>query len=56
MDYLDEERVSIKFGMPLGELIVEFYDQLSRARRDTRRLDYCSTACVPLIWSSLMCW
>ncbi|HEX5167271.1 MAG TPA: translation elongation factor 4, partial [Thermomicrobiales bacterium] len=28
MDYLDEDRVSLKFGMPLGELIVDFYDQL----------------------------
>jgi len=40
MDYLDEERVSIKFGMPLGELIVDFYDQLKSRTQGYASLDY----------------
>lgn len=40
MEYLDEERVSIKFGMPLGELIVDFYDQLKSRTQGYASLDY----------------
>ncbi len=40
MDYLDEERVSMKFGMPLGELIVDFYDQLKSRTQGYASLDY----------------
>jgi GTP-binding protein LepA len=40
MDYLDEDRVSIRFGMPLGELIVDFYDQLKSRTQGYASLDY----------------
>ena len=40
MDYLDEERVSLKFGMPLGEVIVDFYDQLKSRTQGYASLDY----------------
>jgi GTP-binding protein LepA len=40
MEYLDEARVSLSFGMPLGELIVEFYDQLKSRTQGYASLDY----------------
>ncbi|MDQ3548594.1 MAG: translation elongation factor 4 [Chloroflexota bacterium] len=40
MDYLDEDRVALKFGMPLGELIVDFYDQLKSRTQGYASLDY----------------
>jgi GTP-binding protein LepA len=40
MDYLDEDRVSLKFGMPLGEPIVDFYDQLKSRTQGYASLDY----------------
>ncbi|MFW6075568.1 MAG: translation elongation factor 4 [Chloroflexota bacterium] len=40
MEYLDEDRVSLTFGMPLGELIVEFYDQLKSRTQGYASLDY----------------
>ncbi len=36
MEYLDPKRVNLHFEMPLGELIIDFYDQLkSRTSRAT---------------------
>ncbi|HET7037608.1 MAG TPA: translation elongation factor 4 [Thermomicrobiaceae bacterium] len=40
MDYLDEGRVRLSFGMPLGELIVDFYDQLKSRTQGYASLDY----------------
>jgi GTP-binding protein LepA len=40
MIYLDEERVQLKFAMPLGELIVDFYDQLKSRSQGYASLDY----------------
>ena len=40
MEYLDEDRVLLKFGMPLGELIVDFYDQLKSRTQGYASLDY----------------
>jgi GTP-binding protein LepA len=40
MVYLDEERVQLKFDMPLGELIVDFYDQLKSKTQGYASLDY----------------
>ncbi len=40
MEYLDEDRVSMTFGMPLAELIVEFYDQLKSRTQGYASLDY----------------
>ncbi len=57
MDYLDEDRVSLKFGMPLGELIVDFYDQLKSRTQGYASLDYALRrhASRPT-WSSSTCW
>jgi GTP-binding protein LepA len=40
MVYLDEDRVHLKFDMPLGELIVDFYDQLKSRTQGYASLDY----------------
>jgi GTP-binding protein LepA len=40
MVYLDEDRVQLKFDMPLGELIVDFYDQLKSRTQGYASLDY----------------
>ena len=40
MVYLDEERVQLKYDMPLAELIVEFYDQLKSRTQGYASLDY----------------
>ncbi|GIW03596.1 MAG: elongation factor 4 [Thermomicrobiales bacterium] len=40
MIYLDEERVQLKFDMPLSELIVDFYDQLKSRSQGYASLDY----------------
>jgi GTP-binding protein LepA len=40
MIYLDESRVQLKFDMPLGELIVDFYDHLKSRTQGYASLDY----------------
>ncbi|HEU5434690.1 MAG TPA: translation elongation factor 4 [Thermomicrobiales bacterium] len=40
MVYLDEDRVQLKFEMPLGEVIVDFYDQLKSRTQGYASLDY----------------
>jgi GTP-binding protein LepA len=40
MVYLDEERVQLRYDMPLAELIVEFYDQLKSRTQGYASLDY----------------
>jgi GTP-binding protein LepA len=40
MLYLDEDRVQLKFDMPLAELIVDFYDQLKSRTQGFASLDY----------------
>jgi GTP-binding protein LepA len=40
MEYLDEARVHLTFGVPLGELIVDFYDQLKSRTQGYASLDY----------------
>jgi GTP-binding protein LepA len=40
MIYLDEDRVQLKFDMPLGEVIVDFYDQLKSRSQGYASLDY----------------
>jgi len=40
MIYLDEDRVHLKFDMPLGEVIVDFYDQLKSRTQGYASLDY----------------
>lgn len=40
MIYLDEDRTQLKFDMPLGELIVDFYDQLKSRTQGYASLDY----------------
>jgi len=40
MEYLDRERVLLKYRMPLSEVIVDFYDQLKSKSRGYASLDY----------------
>jgi GTP-binding protein LepA len=40
LDYLDEERVVLGYDIPLGELIVDFYDQLKSRTQGYASLDY----------------
>jgi GTP-binding protein LepA len=40
MEYLDGERANVKFDMPLGELIIDFYDQLKSRTQGYASLDY----------------
>jgi GTP-binding protein LepA len=40
MDYLDEDRVVLVYQIPLGELIVDFYDQLKSRTQGYASLDY----------------
>ncbi|HST04868.1 MAG TPA: translation elongation factor 4 [Chloroflexia bacterium] len=40
MDYLDDERVVLEYEIPLGELIVDFYDQLKSRTQGYASLDY----------------
>jgi GTP-binding protein LepA len=40
LDYLDEERVVLNYEVPLGELIVDFYDQLKSRTQGYASLDY----------------
>jgi GTP-binding protein LepA len=40
MEYLDPARVNLHFQMPLGELIIDFYDQLKSRSSGYASLDY----------------
>ena len=40
MDYLDEKRVLLVYDIPLGELIIDFYDQLKSRTKGYASLDY----------------
>ncbi len=40
MEYLDRERVLLRYQMPLSEVIVDFYDQLKSKSRGYASLDY----------------
>ena len=40
MDYLTEERVELRYRLPLGEIITDFYDQLKSMSRGYASLDY----------------
>ena len=40
MDYLTEERVELRYRLPLAEIITDFYDQLKSMTRGYASLDY----------------
>ncbi|MBO3751278.1 elongation factor 4 [Streptosporangiaceae bacterium NEAU-GS5] len=40
MEYLSEDRVEIRYTMPLGEIIFDFFDQLKSRTRGYASLDY----------------
>ena len=42
-EYLDENRVSLSYDMPLSEMIVDFYDQLKSRTQGYASLDYSFT-------------
>jgi GTP-binding protein LepA len=46
-EYLDETRVLLSYEMPLGELIVDFYDQLKSRTQGYASLDYSFNAYKP---------
>ena len=40
MDYLTEDRVELRYSLPLGEIITDFFDQLKSLTRGFASLDY----------------
>ncbi len=40
MEYIDTERVTIEFDLPLNELVVDYYDRLKSVSRGYASLDY----------------
>ncbi len=40
MEYIDQQRVSLEYTMPLSEMIVDFYDNLKSVTRGYASLDY----------------
>ncbi|MCU0492012.1 MAG: elongation factor 4, partial [Chloroflexaceae bacterium] len=40
MDYLDPQRVQLKYKMPLAEIVIDFYDQLKSRTQGYASLDY----------------
>ena len=40
MDHLDPQRVSLKYRIPLGEIVIDFYDQLKSRTQGYASLDY----------------
>ncbi len=43
MDYLDPQRVLLKYRMPLAEMVIDFYDQLKSRTQGYASLDYTLT-------------
>src|SRR3546814_12257005 len=40
MDYLSEDRVELRYNMPLGEIVFDFFDQLKSRPQGYASLDY----------------
>jgi GTP-binding protein LepA len=40
MDYLDESRVVRRYRMPMGELIIDFYDKLKSGTKGYGTMNY----------------
>ncbi|MCI1506840.1 MAG: translation elongation factor 4, partial [Pediococcus pentosaceus] len=40
MDYIDENRVNVKYALPLSEIIFDFFDKLKSSTRGYASLDY----------------
>ncbi len=44
MEYLSEERVLLAYDLPLGEIVLDYYDQLKSRTRGYASFDYDSRA------------
>ena len=53
MDYLSEDRVEIRFTLPLAEIVFDFFDALKSRTRGYASLDYEPAANSPPIWSKV---
>ena len=57
MEYLSEERVLLVYELPLGEIVLDFYDQLKSRTRGYASFDYDiagfrrATSCASTSWS-----
>jgi GTP-binding protein LepA len=47
MDYLSEDRVEIRYTLPLGEIVFDFFDNLKSRTRGYASLDYETTGEAP---------
>ena len=51
MDYLSEDRVELRYTMPLGEIIFDFFDMLKSRTKGTRHSITKKPANSNLTWS-----